>query len=140
MQAFLCSAWTFAKAAIERAQEQQQQYQAKRVKTHSFKPGDLVLLYNPLIPPTVSKKLWSFWKPDFKVIRVIEDTNAEIVPVSRPDIVPYRVAINRLQPQRMAETSPKTEFVSKPKEDTPSQKSASGQVSPTHHYNLRPRR
>lgn len=91
----LRAAYQHAKDNIEKAQATQKKYYDRTARPHTFKLGDLCMLYTPSLNKDANKKFARYFRGPFRIVELLEQ-NAIIVPLHN-NKRQQRVHLNRLK-------------------------------------------
>jgi hypothetical protein len=92
----LHQAWSIARATMENAQNMQQHYYNKHAKEKKFNLGDLVMLFSPVIDPTIGKKFHKPWLGPYR-IKGLTSKNATIEGITPENKKTEYVTLDRLK-------------------------------------------
>jgi len=79
LKASLSLAYKTVKQANRKSHQNNKRLYDRKAKLRSFRPGDLVYLYNPAVKPGLSRKFHRSWSGPYKVTAKISDLNYEIL-------------------------------------------------------------
>ncbi len=92
----LSDAFQLVKKNLERARLQQKQQYDKRAKNFEYQVGDKVLLDVRAVIPGVSKKLLPRFEGPYRILKICNNHNVEILPTKGEKV--QLVHVNRIKP------------------------------------------